>query len=304
MSQRPRRIAWLKEWLAGLTAATGVGYLATAYTVSRWLTRRSRGRPQSSPELPGLSVEHLSCRTADGLRLAGWVVSPPRPVATVALFHGLRSNRDQTLARCDFLARAGYRCVLFDHRAHGESQGRFTSFGYYEARDVVAVRDLIGRRWPDQPCAALGVSMGAAALCFAARRVAPFAAVVLESLYHDLDAAFNNRLGSKYPTWFRRFKRGVIWVTERRLGARLAQITPADHVAHLLPAPLLILTGADDPHAPPDDARRLAARCPAACELALIPGARHSDVVAVGGRAYQGLVLDFLRRNLPVPAES
>ena len=40
---RPQRTAWLKEWLAGLTAASGIGYLATAYTLSRWLTRRSRG---------------------------------------------------------------------------------------------------------------------------------------------------------------------------------------------------------------------------------------------------------------------
>src|SRR5438270_9625029 len=88
MFQRLRRTAWLKEWLAGLTAASGIGYLATAYTVSRWLTRRSRGGPRLPPDLLGMDLEHLNCRTADGLRLAGWVVTPPHPVATVALFHG------------------------------------------------------------------------------------------------------------------------------------------------------------------------------------------------------------------------
>src|ERR1700728_2024916 len=99
MSQRQRRSAWLKEWLAGLTAATGIGYLAAAYTLSRWLTRRSRGKPRLPPELLNLQLEHLECRTADGLRLIGWVIAPPRPTATVALFHGLRQNRNMTLKR-------------------------------------------------------------------------------------------------------------------------------------------------------------------------------------------------------------
>src|SRR5438067_1490873 len=89
---RPQRTAWLKEWLAGLTAASGIGYLATAYTLSRWLTRRSRGKPRIPPELLGLQLEVLECRSADRLRLAGWVIAPPRPTATVALFHGLRHN--------------------------------------------------------------------------------------------------------------------------------------------------------------------------------------------------------------------
>ncbi len=165
---------------------------------------------------------------------------------------------------------------------------------------MVAVRDLIQRRWPDQPCAALGVSMGAAALCFAARRVLPFAAVILESLYHDLAAAFDNRIGSKLPAWVRRFRRGVVWVTERRLRLRLEQIAPVEHVARLLPAPLLLLTGTDDPHAPPEDAHRLLARCQSAGELALIPGANHDNVPEVGGECYPQLVLDFLRRRLPL----
>ncbi len=88
---RRRRTAWLNEWLAGLTAASGVGYLATAYTLSRWLTRRSRSQPRLPADLCDLHLEHLECRTADGLRLLGWSVAPLRPAATVALFHGLRA---------------------------------------------------------------------------------------------------------------------------------------------------------------------------------------------------------------------
>src|SRR5439155_8996718 len=134
--------------------------------------------------------------------LTGWSVAPPRPRATVALFHGMRGSRGKMLDRVGFLTAAGYRCVAFDHRAHGGSEGRLTSFGYHERLDVIAVMDLIGRHWPHEPCAALGVSMGAAAICYAAPHARPFQAVVLESLYHDLESAFRTRVGRGYPTWF------------------------------------------------------------------------------------------------------
>ncbi len=255
------RVSWLPEVLAGLVTVSGIGYLATAYTISRWLTRGSRGAPGRLPSDHGLDWQPLECRTADGLRLAGWVVEPPRPRGTVALFHGLRSRRENTLDRTLFLTAAGYRCVAFDHRAHGQSDGRRTSFGFHESRDVAAVLRLVRSRWPNQPYAALGMSMGAAALCFARHETAGCSAVILESMYHDLASAFRNRIGCGYPSWFRRFVPGVVWVTERRLGLRLEQLVPADHIGALGRVPVLLLTGTEDTHAPPEDAERLWARC-------------------------------------------
>src|SRR5205814_2081682 len=170
-------------------------------------------------------------------------------------FHGVRRNRANTLNRTAFLAEAGYRCVAFDHRAHGESSGRKTSFGYHESRDVAAVLGFVRDRWPNQPRAALGVSMGAAALCYAAPHTRSCDAVILEGCYHDIASAFENRLRNGYPGWYQRLSRGVIWVTERRLGLKLAQLSPAEHVGELAPAPVLLLTGTEDVHAPAREAR-------------------------------------------------
>jgi alpha-beta hydrolase superfamily lysophospholipase len=288
----------MAEMVAGAAVLSGVGYLLTAYTVSRWLTRPSRGVPRPTPTEAGLEWENAECQTMDGHRLAGWVVTPPQPRATVILFHGLRKNRAQTLPRIALLAGAGYRCVAFDHRAHGQSTGRCSSFGYHESRDVEAVLDFVDRRWPAQRRAALGVSMGAAALCFAARRVRQLDACILESLYFDVASAFSNRIGSKFPSWFRRFSRGVIWVTERRLKVRLAQIAPADHIAQLAPVPVLLVTGTDDRHAPPLDSQRLFCRCLGSRELAQIEGADHTNLCDKGGDTYRQLVLAFLERHL------
>jgi uncharacterized protein len=290
---------WLSSGLMALLIGTGVGYVLAAYLASRWLTRSRKRRPRETPADHGLAFDPLTCATDDGLRLVGWVVEPPSPRGTVALFHGLRCTRDLVLGRMAILARAGYRCVAFDHRAHGESQGRLSSFGYYEGRDVAAVLELVKRRWPEQPRVALGVSMGAAAICFAAEWARGADAIILESMYHDILSAFTTRVRAGFPRWFGWLSGAIIWVTERRLGLRLADLTPADHVGRLAPAPVLLITGTEDGHASPDDARRLFERCRGPRELVLVSGAAHTDLLEVAGPTYAECVLGFLERCVP-----
>jgi alpha-beta hydrolase superfamily lysophospholipase len=294
----PLRQPWLPELLVSAAKASGIGYLAAVYAISRWLTRPTRGKPQQTPADFGIRWEPLACASADGFRLRGWVLTPPNPRATVELFHGVYNTRAQTLTRSVLLARAGYRCVAFDFRAHGESTGRRTSFGYHEGRDVAAVDELVRRCWPGQPRAALGISMGAAAVCFAARQTPAFDAVVLESLYRDIQSAFTNRLRSSYPPWFRRLGPGIVWMTERRIRVRMADVAPVEWIGHLAPAPVLLLTGTADPHAPPAEAEELLQRCRGPRELWLVPGAGHRDVFETAGNAYAERVLDFLERSL------
>jgi alpha-beta hydrolase superfamily lysophospholipase len=293
-----RDTSWFDEIWPRLVVGSGVGYLALAYGVSRWLTRRARATVAVPTNLPGCTIETLACRTSDGVILKGWLIEPPRPRANVVLFHGMRNNRSYVLDRIEFLTAAGYRCIAFDHRAHGESGGGLISFGYHERHDVAAVAALIRARWPNEPCGALGISMGGAALCFAGEASRAFDAIILESVYHDLDRAFSHRIGSAYPAWFRHFRPGVIWLTERRLGTRLQHVAPIAYVAYLAPRPVLLLTGSKDLLAPPDEVRAFVAQIPETGQFHLIPGAAHGEVYEVAGPVYQDLLLTFLGRHL------
>ncbi|MBL8799610.1 MAG: alpha/beta fold hydrolase [Planctomycetia bacterium] len=289
---------WLPAWLTRVALASSVGYWAAAWTVSRWLTRPTPGAPERTPGDHGLCWQPLECRTEDGFRLHGWVVTPDRPRGTVVLFHGLRHNRAQTLERTLFLTGAGYRCVAFDHRAHGESTGKRSSFGYFESRDVLAVLGLVERCWPHAPKAVLGLSMGGAAVCYAASRLPRVDAVILESVYLDIARAFRTRIGADFPAWFQQLGDGVVRATERRLGLCLDDLAPVNYVSALLPAPVLFLTGTADAHASPADTQRLFDRYGGPRELVFIPDAGHRDVCAVGGERYRDQILGFLERNL------
>ena len=298
MAENPQATSWFDEVWPRLFVASGVGYLAMSYAVSRWLTRSSPAVIEMPTQLPHCTIEVVQCRTSDGIALKGWHIEPARARGTVALFHGMRLNRSHTLDRIAFLTTAGYRCVAFDHRAHGESGGRSCAFGYYERHDVACVLDLIRQRWPDEPRAAIGVSMGAAAVCFAGGTARGFDSLVLESVYSDLSRAFDQRIGCGYPNWFGHFRRGIVWFTEQRLRERIHRVSPIAHVAQLAPRSVLFVTGSEDPHAPPRDVQCLAEQIRASARFHVVPGAGHDDVCTQGGQAYQDLILGFLEESL------
>src|SRR5262245_35471654 len=258
MPENSEQSSWFDEIWPRLVVASGVGYLAATYAISRWLTRRSPARLDTIPSIPECTLNLVHCTTSDGVDLKGWCIEPAKPRATIALFHGMRLNRSFTLDRVAFLVGAGYRCVAFDHRAHGESDGHTCTFGYHESRDVDAVHAFVCERWPREPHGAVGISMGAAAVCFASETSRGFHALVLESVYTQLAQAFDQRIGCGYPKWFQHFRGGVVWLTERRLGASIHEVAPLAYISRLAPRPVLLLTGSDDPHAPPGHVAMLA----------------------------------------------
>jgi alpha-beta hydrolase superfamily lysophospholipase len=298
--QPPPKPSRLIELMVQLGLASGVGALAAQYLIARWLTRGKRGPICETPSGLGLDWEPFVCRTEDGYRLHGWIVGPPRPRATLLLFHGIRNTREQTLSRLGFLVPAGYRCLAADHRAHGESSGRRSSFGYHERHDVQALLKEAKERWPEQPLGMLGISMGAAAVCYAAADVRAHAgAVILESLYHDVVTAFTNRLkAGHYPAYFEQLTWGVIRQCERRVRVSIENLVPANSIAGFAPVPLMILTGSADRHSTPEEAEKLFARRSSPGKLLLVPGAGHDNVCEAGGSFYRQHVLDFLEHNL------
>jgi pimeloyl-ACP methyl ester carboxylesterase len=287
----------LLDFLFQIAAATPPGHFLLTECICRWLTKPSPARIRRTPALLGQAWEPLTCTTPDGLQLAGWAVTPPQPRGTVALFHAIRANREQTLSRTAFLVAAGFRCLAFDHRAHGESEGKRSSFGYHERGDVQAVLELIEERWPGEPYAALGLSMGAAALCYASEHTRRCRAVILENMYTDVISAWKRRLQTRQaPPMLERLTPALVRVCERLLNGRVEEAAPILYMEHLAPARVFVLTGSEDPHATPEGARALHERCSGTGELWIVPGAGHSNVCETGGILYRERILGFLER--------
>jgi uncharacterized protein len=99
----------------------------------------------------------------NGYLLRAVFLKPLDTARTVIICHGVTENKINSIKYARLFERLGFNSVIYDHRRHGDSGGKTTSFGYYEKIDlqaiVYAVRERIGKR------ALLGIhgeSMGAA----------------------------------------------------------------------------------------------------------------------------------------------
>ena len=121
--------------LAGVVVAAV--WLAYAHTMS--FVHPARIPLTHTPDDLGIAQwEDVRFRSSDGLELAGWYL-PPDPNgdgATVICLHGARNQREEMLAQGAMLHRHGYGALLFDMRAHGESEGEVSTLGYAEVEDL------------------------------------------------------------------------------------------------------------------------------------------------------------------------
>ena len=107
--------------------------------------------------------EELWIHSPNGYLLNAIFFKPLDTTHTVIICHGVTENKINSIKYARLFERLGFNSVIYDHRRHGGSGGKTTSFGYYEKIDLQAIvhyiREGIGKH------ALLGIhgeSMGAA----------------------------------------------------------------------------------------------------------------------------------------------
>jgi len=166
---------WLR--LAGYTALGAAGSLtialiAASYPLSGLLIRPRLKRltQLKSPHLrnlirrSGIAFEDVTIPSFDGTRLYGWWMSANRRAPTAVVLHGVKKNRTDVLRAALILRRARFNVLIFDGRGHGNSEGRYVTYGFYERRDVEsAIEWLVKQKKIERGRIGLvGESMGAA----------------------------------------------------------------------------------------------------------------------------------------------
>jgi pimeloyl-ACP methyl ester carboxylesterase len=198
---------------------------------------------------------------------------------TVILLHGFLQTRDSVTPWAIRLAQAGYRCAVLDLRGQGASTGKHISFGAFEARDVSAVIDDLGRRgWDVSRVGLLGVSYGASVALLAAGRDARIKAVVAFEPFASAERAVPELMRAV-------FTREASGITDRQFAAahtkqaRIAGFNWADAdvpaALQRTRAPVLFLHGEADVWLSPDHSRTLFKYAPPGSKLELVPKENH-----------------------------
>jgi pimeloyl-ACP methyl ester carboxylesterase len=204
---------------------------------------------------------------------------PPPSKGTVLLLHGFLQNRNSVTPWAIRLAQAGFRCAVLDLRGHGQSTGRHISFGAFEAPDVSAVIDDLGRRgWDVSRVGLFGVSYGASVALLTAGRDARVSSVVAFEPFASAERAVPELMRAV-------FTREAAGITDRQFAAAHAKQAKiagfawadADIPAALqrTRAPVLFVHGEADVWVSPDHSRTLFKSAPPGSKLEIVPKENH-----------------------------
>lgn len=295
-------------------------YLATGFYIFRKAFKRHNDHSRASiSELKApvwrqytppaeLTLDWLSAHNAvdvntvsfDGLRLCGKYVKNEDPRATIIVVHGYHGNYVDTFGLVfDFYYSLGFNILMIRQRAHGESEGKYITFGAHEHRDLLTWIDFHNRTYGELPLFISGISMGASTAMYIADKDLPGNVLAMSA-----DCGFT----SPYDI-IRRVVTNRIKINSRFLMPAvnfwcrtLAHFDMKEHSSEkILPnakVPILFIHGEDDDFVPCEMSRRGYNVCASKKRLVTVKGAGHAISYAIEKERLQKELADFFGESL------
>ena len=141
------------------------------------------------------------------------------------------------------LSDSGYNSVLIDLRAHGESQGKYCTFGYYEKQDLRILLDSISKiKNLNTNYGIWGQSLGGAVAMQTLAIDKRLKFGIIESTFSDLNTIihdyFKLKLGFDIPFISNYF----IWRAEKIANFKVSEVAPCQS-AKLIKQPVFMAHG-------------------------------------------------------------
>jgi fermentation-respiration switch protein FrsA (DUF1100 family) len=239
---------------------------------------------------------------SDGLQITAFFIPPAANVdgAILIYLHGLGANRTQMLDEAALWRSYGIGALLIDQRAHGESEGEFTTMGYLETNDVQGAYDYLVARPEVNPerIGIVGHSMGGSTAIQAMARIPELRLLVAESTFTSLDdfVAENVEGVTGLPPF--PFGPLVVWFAEREVGLDLDLVNSAELIGTIAPRPVMVVHGDQDPLIYVRNAYELYEAAGEPKELFVATGGVHGSLLESHPQEFEARVLPFLKQYL------
>ena len=248
-----------------------------------------------------LPCEDVRLKTKDGFNLSCWLLKACPPAkGTVIILHGVSESKIAGLPMAQQLHSRGYNVFLYDSRRHGESGGAFCTLGYHEKHDAVIVIDHLLNRKDLQvgKIGCFGWSMGAVVSLLVASIDKRVAAVVAESGFATLRTVFDDYQKRMIKLPWHYLRNIVIKRSEFLAKFKANDVAPVEAVKNIH-VPIFLLHGTEDNLIKHDYSQQVFAAANEPKQLWLIEGAKHHDMMEVGGAEYTTRICEFFDRYLP-----
>ena len=201
-----------------------------------------------------LEFEVRNSHARQPLKLAAWWIAHPAAMGKcVVLIHGYGDAKVGAIAWAPMWHELGYHILAIDLRAHGESEGRETTAGYFERHDLNQILDQLRAARPadTRTLVLFGISMGGAVALGAAETRDDITAIVLDSPFTEYGhAVFAHARRMNMP--FPKLIPLAIRLAQSMSGARFDEVQPIDLISRIK-CPLMVIAGECDPFLPAGD---------------------------------------------------
>jgi hypothetical protein len=253
------------------------------------------------PESYQLESKKIAITTRDSIQLKGyWTKSELDSVRGVfVLVHGIGGCKESFLPLAKNLAKMGIESVLVDNRAHGQSDGEFTTYGYKEKQDIKEIVDFIKDQNAEVPIGIWGNSLGGA--------------IAIQSLEYDeriqfgiIESTFTD-LGQIVFDYKKRLLRGFGFRFASDIALNKAgqiadfppsEVSPITSVKNI-EQPIFFAHGDADTSIKYEYGQQLYEHTKSTNkEFYLVKGAGHYGLAEIGGRDYWNHITAFINKNL------
>ena len=258
---------------------------------------KTRGLPTSPMQLQ-LPYEYFHFLASDGVSLlSAWFIPAKKPKATIIYLHGVGDNKMSGLMLAKVLHEHHFNVMIYDSRAHGESGGKYCTYGYYEKHDVQVAIYEAQKKYATGKIGVFGTSMGAAIALQAAAIEPRISAVVAEASFATLRQVtvdYQKRL-LRLPWHF--LRNIAMKKSESIAHFKHREISPIQSVKNIY-VPVFFIHGKNDTFIKYQYSEELYAAANEPKELWLIDDARHSNVHEVGKEEYEEKIVRFFEKYL------
>ncbi|WP_457752622.1 alpha/beta hydrolase [Thermococcus sp.] len=200
-----------------------------------------------TPKDLGYDYEEVTIQTKDGLKLHAWWIDRGNEKTVIPL-HGYTSSKWNDLyikPTIEILLKAGYNVLAFDFRAHGKSEGKYTTVGDKELIDLISAIDWLKENHPEKAkkIGLIGFSMGAMVTIRALAEDERTCCGVADSppMHLDKTGARGLKYFAKLPEWLYIFVKPFTMLIS---GGK--PVHPLEY-AEKVKKPLLLIAGKKDP---------------------------------------------------------
>jgi len=131
-----------------------------------FIVKREQEAGRFNPdEFESLPKREVDISSPFGYTIKAILIEPHQSNRYIIIAHGVTETKINSIKYMNLFLQRGFNAVIYDHRRHGESGGKTTSFGYYEKFDLKTVVDWLKQeKGSDLQLGIHGESMGAATL--------------------------------------------------------------------------------------------------------------------------------------------